>query len=110
MMAGNDIERLRGLAEAAIPGNPMDRDQDTGRWEPWFNTHGDPYVVEEGRGQWAIVATVCTAPEDYGRARAQFIGALHPRAVLDLCDEVAHLRNALTDAGIAVEPRSLRPN
>lgn len=86
---------LRSLAIAAIPGYPLDAADSTGQWEAWFNFHGDPYVVESGRGQFGTVATVATVPEDYGRARAEFMGAANPATVLALLDELVAARNAL---------------
>lgn len=52
-------------------------------WEPYFNSHGDPWVIEAGSAPkverhsvspWRMVAKVDTAPDDYGRANALFIG------------------------------------
>lgn len=82
-----DLARLRQLAQAAIAGDPMDRQWPT-EWEAWFNFHGDPFVVEKGRKQWAVVATVATAPADYGQARANYIGACGPATMLALLDMV----------------------
>lgn len=92
MLEDRELIALRELAETAKPGDPMDRDRTTGDWEPWFNIHGDPYVVEKDRGQWATVATVSTCPEDYGRARAQFIGTMSPNVVIDMIDELLRRR------------------
>lgn len=84
---------FRALAESAKAGEPLHRLTETaGRWEPYFTTHGDPYVCEQGRGLMAVVATVSTSPGDYGRARAEFIAAADPVTVLRLLDEVDNLR------------------
>ena len=78
--------RLIALAEGAVAGSPMDRDCSTGDWRPYFNFHGDPYVVERGRGMWGLIATLTTAPEDYGRGRAWFMGAADPNTVTALAN------------------------
>lgn len=97
MLEDDELVALRDLAAKAKPGDPMDRDLTTGDWEPWFNTHGDPYVVEKDRGQWATVATVATCPEDYGRARAQFIGTMSPNVVIEMIDELLDRRREHDD-------------
>lgn len=58
-------------------------------WHAYFNVHGDPFVVEDpDRPQSTIVATVSTAPDDYGRANALLLAAAPDLAktVLNLLD------------------------
>lgn len=81
-----DVDRddLRRLAHAAIPGD--ERAPRPGEWEPYYTSHGDPYVVEAERGMFGVVATVNTAPADYGRDRAAFIASCSPATILALLD------------------------
>lgn len=86
--SAEQIEKLRALALAAISGYPMDTDECTGAWKAWFNFHGDPHVVEDGESS-GVVAVVSTAPLDYGKARAEFMGAADPLTLLSLLDSLA---------------------
>ncbi len=80
--------RLRELAEAATPGP----------WEAYFTRHGDPLVVEAGKGLFGAITDPIgapvepivplvrpsTSPDDYGRANCEFIAAANPSAVVEL--------------------------
>lgn len=47
-----------------------------GRWVPYFTVHGDPFVVPESRQfPTSALATVSTAPSDYGRRNAVLMAA-----------------------------------
>lgn len=93
-----DLDGLRSRALRAIRGNPTDGVNDAD-WEPYFTTHGDPFVVERGRSRWGTVAEISTAPADYGKARAEYIGALGPGAAIRILDYITALETALEAAG-----------
>lgn len=94
-----DRAELRRLAEEAKLG--ARGDAGAGRWDAYYTTHGDPYVVEEGgRGLFGHVATVGTSPEDYGRARALYLAAVCPAAVLELLDELDRLAAKIPDQSL----------
>jgi hypothetical protein len=55
----------------------------TPTWAAYFTTHGDPLVVTDAtRPHFTTVATVCTAPDDYGRANALLLASAP--ALLDI--------------------------
>jgi hypothetical protein len=86
-----DYARLRELAVAAVEGD--ERALNPGAWEAFFSMHGDPYVVEQGRGLFGVVATVAPSPDDYGRARAEYLAAVNPQVIGGVLDEVKRLRS-----------------
>jgi hypothetical protein len=49
-----------------------------GEWYAYFTTHGDPFVVgDPERWLFTRIADIATAPNDYGKANAEFIAAAH---------------------------------
>lgn len=102
-----DDDGLRALAVAATPGP----------WAPYFTSHGDPMVVLADRGWFGaitdpivdddvglgIMARVSTSPSDYGRANAEYMGAVGPDVVLGLLDEVSALRQQLAGTQPVIE-------
>jgi hypothetical protein len=80
---------LRALAANATPGP----------WKAYFTTHGDPHVVEAGKGLFGVIATVGTAPDDYGRDNARFMASVDPETAAALYDvvEAARKLQALKD-------------
>jgi hypothetical protein len=58
-----DLDEIEARANAATPGP----------WEAYFTLHGDPMVVEQGQGPFGAVTLPSTAPDDYGKANAEFI-------------------------------------
>lgn len=96
-----DLEELRRLALAAIEGD----ERAPGEWEAYYTTHGDPYVVERGRAMFGVVATVSTAPEDYGRDRAAFMAACDPVTILALIDRLEAQADAALEAAEAADRR-----
>jgi hypothetical protein len=102
-----DLERLRELAKRAIPGSKPDGGLNTGNWVAWFSRHGDPYVNEcrdIGRG---TVCTVSTGPDDYGRARAEYIAAANPATMQILLDVVEAARTVLHRRAPFCEPSAV---
>lgn len=87
-------DRLRGLiADLAALGVAQE-------WAAWYGTHGDPHVVEVGRGMFGhiasarvdvigVLAECSTAPADYGRALAEYIAAVDPATILGIIDPPA---------------------
>jgi hypothetical protein len=71
---------LRALSEAAT----------AGEWEVWDNTHGDPHIVEAGRGPITGGIALANTRDDYGRSNAAFIAAAvnHVRAELAAMPDV----------------------
>lgn len=60
------VEALRAVSEAATPGS----------WTAYFGAHGDPRVVADmSRPLTTGIANVSSAPDDYGKADAEFIAA-----------------------------------
>jgi hypothetical protein len=80
------LEDIRARADAAT----------AGPWQPYFTTHGDPYVVDHTGWLTRQIAQLSTAPEDYGRANAIFIA--HARsdvpALLTIAEAAAELVEA----------------
>lgn len=74
-----DLDAIEAVANAATPAP----------WEAYYTVHGDPYVAQQGRPKFGVV--VSTAPDDYGRADAEFIAASR-EAVPALIAEVRRLR------------------
>lgn len=99
-------DELWRLAHQALAQGTQ-REQHPGEWEAYYTTHGDPYVVERGRGMFGVVATVSTEPDDYGRARAAFMGACDPATIMALLNRLAELeRMAGVEPGGDLTPRT----
>lgn len=80
------LEELRLAAGAATPGP----------WEPYFNMHGDPFVVPSTMPYLTSrLCDVSIAPSDYGRDNAIFIAQANPETVLALIALVKELSAAL---------------
>lgn len=59
-------DATHGTVDAATPGP----------WQAYFTVHGDPFVVPAARPYpTSAIATVSTAPNDYGRANALLLAA-----------------------------------
>ncbi|MBW4062185.1 hypothetical protein HJC99_06455 [Candidatus Saccharibacteria bacterium] len=85
--------------EAAVPTGGRDNAALQPFWEPRFNVHGDPSIVEQGRGTFGLVATVSTSPRDYGRARARFIGTIDPALMMALLPVLIQLVTERPEVG-----------
>jgi len=71
-----------------------------GPWRAYFTVHGDPYVVPSARPYpTSAIATVSTAPDDYGRANALLLAAAPDLlAMLRRCaDAFANARPSMLD-------------
>ena len=62
-----------------------------GTWVVHHEMNQDTKIVLEGRGYFGLVAEVSAAPDDYGRANAAFIAAVH-RLLPGLAAELAEAR------------------
>lgn len=85
-----DRDAIRAREQAATPGP----------WEPLFTVHGDPFVVPACTPYPSRqIAAVSVAPEDYGRADAEFIA--HARkdipTLLDALEAAEAERDAFKD-------------
>lgn len=66
MTAAARLAEIQARADAATEGP----------WHPEFGMHGDPFVITDpSRPAFTRVAGISTAPDDYGRATAEFIAA-----------------------------------
>lgn len=68
-------------------------------WEPYFNHHGDPFVVEKGRQAFGTIASIVidTHPPDYGRTLANYVATVDPATVTRLCGEIDRLQQRVAD-------------
>lgn len=65
-------------------------------WSVMPSVHEETRIVEEGRGNFGLIAQVSTSPADYGRGNTRFIVAAH-REVPRLVRELASARQSRHD-------------
>jgi hypothetical protein len=81
-----DVDLIQATLDASTPGE----------WGAYFNTHGDPYVIELGHGHPLMhrICDVATSPSDYGRSNAMLLGQ-SKEWLTELVAEVRELREDL---------------